>query len=221
MSAAKVYLAAGHQHGGKDPGAVANGFKEKDSNLVVLLKCKEELERHGVEVICNRTKDVEVSLEDKVLQANKSGAEIAVSFHSNAGGGDGFEAYYYTTSENGKKLASLCEYFVKRLGQNSRGLKSGNQLYFVKNTIMPAVLVESYFLDNKTDLKIGDSKAEQEAFGVAYAKAILEYLDIEWIEPKPNTIYRVQVGAFGIRKNAEALQAKLKALGYDAIIVAK
>ena len=215
----KVYLAAGH--GGADPGAVANNIKEKDSNLVVMLKCKAELERHGVEVICNREKDVEVSLADKVLQANKSGAEIAVSFHSNAGGGDGFEVYHYSTSVNGKRLASLCEHFVNQIGQNSRGLKSGNHLDFVKNTIMPAVLVESYFLDNKTDVKIGDTKAEQEAFGVAYAKAILEYFDIEWVEPKPDVIYRVQVGAFGIRKNAEALQAKLKALGYDAIIVTK
>ena len=179
-----VYLASGH--GGADPGAVANGMREKDSNLVVMLKCKSEMERHGVKVICNRTKDVEVSLADKVAQANKSDAEIALSFHSNAGGGDGFEVYYYSTSANGKKLAALCEKYVKQMGQNSRGLKSGNHLYFIKQTAMPAVLVESYFLDNKTDVKIGDTRAEQERFGVAYAKAVLEYLDIAY-KPKEET----------------------------------
>ena len=215
---AKVYLAAGH--GGEDPGAVANGFKEKDSNLVVMLKCKEELERHGVEVICNRLTDVEIGLAAKVEQANNSGADIALSFHANAGGGDGFEAYYYSTSANGKRLAGLCEKHVKAIGQNSRGLKSGDRLYFVKNTEMPAVLVESWFLDNKTDLQIGDTKAEQEKFGVAYAKAVLEYLGIEWTEPKAaDVLYKVQVGAFSIRKNAESLKRTLEALGYEPFIV--
>lgn len=214
-----VFLAAGH--GGADPGAVANGLKEKDINLVTMLRCKEELERHGVKVVCNRTSDIDVSLADKCAKANKSGAEIAVSFHANAGGGDGFEAFYYSTSTNGKRLAGLGEKYVKALGQNSRGLKSGNHLYFVKNTEMPAVLFESAFLDHSTDKKIIDTKAEQEKFGIAYAKAILEYLGIAYKEPvvKSDKIYRVQVGAFSVKSNAERLQAELKSKGYDAIIV--
>ncbi len=197
---------------------MGNGFEEKDSNLVVMLKCKEELERHGVDVVVNRTTDVEISLADKVAKANGSGAEIAVSFHSNAGGGDGFEVYYYSTSVNGKRLAGLCEKYVKQLGQNSRGLKSGDHLYFVKNTAMPAVLVESYFLDNQTDVQIGDTRAEQEAFGIAYAKAILEYLDIGWKQPESQGLYKVQVGAFSVRQNAEALKKELEGKGYSVII---
>ena len=185
-----------------------------------MLKCKEELERHGVEVVCNRTSDVEILLPDKCEKVNNSGADIAVSFHANAGLGDGFEVFYYTTSENGKKLAALCEKHVKTLGQNSRGLKSGNHLYFVKNTTMPAVLVESAFLDHITDKQIIDTKAEQEKFGVAYAKAILEYFGIAWTEPKEaDVLYKVQVGAFSIRKNAESLKRTLEALGYDPFIV--
>ena len=166
----------------------------------------------------NRTNDVEIELADKVAKANASKAEIAVSFHSNAGGGDGFEVYYYSSSDKGKKLAGLCEKYVEQIGQNSRGLKVGDHLYFIRNTTMPAVLVESYFLDHKTDVQMGNSKEKQEAFGVAYAKAILDYLGIAWKQPEVKGIYKVQVGAFSLRSNAEALKQDLEEKGYKAFI---
>lgn len=215
---AKVFLSAGH--GGSDPGAVGNGLYEEAINLNALLACQEELLRHGVTVVCSRTTDVDDPVQQEVQEANASGADIAVSFHANAGGGDGFEAFYYTTSSNGKKLAGLCEKHVKALGQNSRGLKSGNHLYFIRKTTMTAVLVESFFVDNATDKAIGDTEAEQKAFGIAYAKAILEYLGIAYKEKaSKDTIYRVQVGAYKDKKNAEQVQAALKDKGYPSIIV--
>lgn len=223
---AKVFLSAGH--GGSDPGAVAYGLKEKNINLNTLLACNEVLVRHGVTTILSRTKDEDDPVGQEVKEANASGADVAVSFHANAGGGDGFEAYYYTASSKGKELAALGEKYVKALGQNSRGLKSGNHLYFVKHTKMPAVLFESFFVDNDTDNDIGDTVAEQRAFGVAYAKAILEYLNIPYAESSAATdisgsdmMYRVQVGAFKDRKNAEKLASELKEKGYDAYITLK
>ena len=175
----KVFLSAGH--GGTDPGAVAYGLKEKDINLQTLLACKSELERHGVEVTCSRTTDENDKVVDEVKEANASGAELAVSFHANAGKGDGFEVYYWSTNINDKHLAELCEKYVKALGQNSRGLKTGNHLYWCKNTTMTSCLVESFFVDNDTDNNIGDTVAEQKTFGVAYAKAILEFLGITYV----------------------------------------
>jgi N-acetylmuramoyl-L-alanine amidase len=174
----KVFLSAGH--GGKDPGAVANGLLEKNINLDILLSCKSELERHGVTVVCSRVKDKNDAVGEEVKEANASGADIAVSFHTNAGGGDGSEAFYHTSSADGKRLAELGEKYVKALGQNSRGVKSGNKLAFVKNTKMVAVLFECAFIDNNTDVKIIDSANERKAFGVAYAKAILEYFGIDY-----------------------------------------
>lgn len=231
---AKVFLSAGH--GGSDPGAVGNGLKEKDINLQTLRACKAELEAHGVEVVASRTQDENDPVGQEVKEANASKADVAVSFHVNAGGGDGFEAFYHTSSAKGKKLAQLGDKYVKLLGQNSRGIKSGNHLYFVKNTDMTAVLFESFFIDSK-DKAIGDTLAEQKAFGVAYAKAILEYLGIPYggtkkkptetkkkptetkeKAPTTNTIYRVQVGAYSVKSNAEAMQRKLKAAGFDAYI---
>jgi N-acetylmuramoyl-L-alanine amidase len=175
---AKVFLSAGH--GGSDPGAVSNGLKEADVNLNTLLACQAELVKHGVTVVCSRVTNANDPVQEEVKEANASKADIAVSFHANAGGGDGFEAYYYKGCTKGFKLAELCEKHVKALGQNSRGLKSGNHLYFVKRTKMPAVLVESFFVDNATDKTIGDTVAEQKAFGVAYAKAIMEYLGVSY-----------------------------------------
>lgn len=219
----KVFLSAGH--GGSDPGAVKYGLKEKEINLQTLLACKAELERHGVQVVASRVKDENDPVSQEVKEEKASGADLAVSFHANAGGGDGFEAFYHTSNANGKKLAQLGEKYVKALGQNSRGIKSGNHLYFIKNTKATAVLFESFFVDNDLDNNIGDTVAEQKLFGVAYAKAILEYLGIKYkaqTEEKPTEtkkLYRVQAGAFTEKAKAEKLQKELKAKGYEAIIV--
>lgn len=215
----KVFLSAGH--GGTDSGAVSNGLYEKTINLNTLLACKNELERHGVTVVCSRIKDENDPVTEETKEANASGADLAISFHANAGGGDGFEAFYFNPSPKGKKLATLCEKYVKILGQNSRGVKDGNHLHFIRKTAMTAVLVESFFVDNDKDKCVGDTVAEHTAFGVAYAKAILEYFGIAYKENKPasNKMHRVQVGAYGDKSNAEAMKTKLEAAGFEAIIV--
>lgn len=220
---AKVFLSAGH--GGSDPGACAYGMKEKDINLQILLACNEVLVRHGVATVLSRTIDENDPVAQEVKEANASGANIAVSFHTNAGGGDGSESYYYPTDNNGKRLAQLCENYTQAIGQNSRGVKSGKNLYFVNGTRMTAVLCECGFIDNDTDNDLIDTVAEQKAFGVAYAKAILEYLGIAYVEPvvaSGSELYRVQVGAYRQKGNAEAMLEKVKAAGFtDAFITAK
>ena len=221
---AKVFLSAGH--GGSDPGAVSHGLVEKNINLNTLLACNEVLIRHGVTTVLSRSKDEEDPVNQEVKEANESGADLAVSFHANAGGGDGFEVFYWSTSSESKRIAQLGEKYVKALGQNSRGLKKGNNLRFINSTNMTAVLFESFFVDNDVDNNIGDTIAEQRAFGVAYAKAILEYFSItykESVTPKPpvssGKLYRVQVGAYRDKINAEKMLKKVKTAGFtDAFI---
>lgn len=143
--------------------------------------CEKELKRHGVEVIMGRTADVELTFEQEVAPANEKKAVIAIFPHVNAGGGDGAEVFYYPGSANGKKLATLCLKYIGEIGQNiNRGIKE-RAFYVLKYTNMPAILPEAFFIDNDKDNDIGDTKAEQEAFGVAYAKAALEYLGIKYI----------------------------------------
>lgn len=121
--AESIFLSAGH--GGMDPGATAFGLREKNINLRIMLAYRDELVRHGVKVFTSRTTDVNDAVDDEVREAIASGVDLAVSFHTNAGGGDGFEAYCNTDNADGVRLCRLAEKHVKALGQNSRGIKDG------------------------------------------------------------------------------------------------
>lgn len=228
--AKKVYIGVGH--GGTDPGAVANGFKEKDLNLVIAMACQDELARHGVLVKMSRTKDENESVASKVNECNAFAADLALDIHNNAGGGDGAEVFYSVNGGTGKTLAVNILDEVVKIGQNSRGIKtkknsSGSDYFgFIRTTKAPAVIVECAFVDNKTDMQILDTHTEQIAMGVAIAKGILKTLGVahKAEEPKaeqstPGKIFRVQVGAYRNRSGAEEVKKKLAAAGFDGIIV--
>ena len=203
-------------HGGSDPGATSNGLIEKNINLAMALACKSELERHGVLVGMSRSADEDDPVAQEVKECNAFQPDLAIDCHVNAGGGDGFEIFYWEGSKSGKRLSQYIESEVKSIGQNSRGLKSGKHLRFVNGTDCTAVLTEAFFIDNSLDRKIADSKAEQQQFGKAYARGILRYLGIEY--KKSTKLYRVQVGAFASKHNAELLAKELVAKGYHAYV---
>lgn len=219
----KVFIGVGH--GGSDPGA-RQYLVEKDVNLVMALACKEYLEANGVIVKMSRYKDENDSVTEEVNECNAFGPDLAVDVHNNAGGGDGFEAIFSITGGVGKTLAENIEREVIKIGQNSRGVKTrsnskgGDYYAFIRSTKCPAVILEGVFVDNATDVKIADTVAEQRSFGVAYAKGILKTLGItEKSKTEDKKLYRVQVGAFAIKSNAERLQKELESKGYNAIIV--
>ena len=218
----KVFIGVGH--GGSDPGAVANNVKEKDLNLSIALACRDLLKKHGVEVRMSREKDENDPIGEEVNECNAYGADFAVDIHNNAGGGDGGEVFYSHLGGKGKTLAENILAEIVKTGQNSRGIKTrvnsqGKDYYaFIRNTSCPAVIVECCFLDNATDLKILATESDRKAMGVAIAKGILKTLGIE-IQAEKSTLYRVQVGAYLIKANAEAMQKKIKAVGFDAFIV--
>lgn len=219
--AKKVFIGVGH--GGNDPGESYAGLIEKDINFVMALACKEELEHHGIIVRMSRTVDENDPVSQEVSECNQFNPDIALDCHNNSGKGDGFEIFYWPGSSDGLKLAKLIESEVKAIGQNSRGLKSGKHLRFINSTKCTSVLTEGFFLDNNVDNKIGDTVAEQKAFGKAYVKGILKYFGIAY---KPvsqssnssNKVYRVQVGAFKDSNNADKLAKELKEKGYDAYV---
>lgn len=215
----KVFISAGH--GGIDPGAVSGKLKEKDINLVEALECGKILAEHGVSVVYSRKKDENDPVEAEVKEANASRANLAVSFHTNAGGGDGCEFFYYSGDSKGKKLASLFWKHVKNLGQNAHGeepVRANKELMFLNSTIMTAVLCEGFFIDNKNDKTIGDTAKKQKAIGKAYANAILEFLGIKKETTKPKANYTVQVGAFASKEAAKKLLTELELKGYAGYI---
>lgn len=180
---ANVFIGVGH--GGKDPGAVGK-VREAAANLVIALALREELTRHGVYVGISRTQDENDPLAEEIKEANAFAPDVAIDVHNNAGGGDGFEVLVQTNryATDSKRLGNLIEQEVKKIGQNSRGLKTrkntaGTADYFgfLREVKCPAVIVEGFFVDSKDALDF-DTIAEQRALGVAYAKGVLKYLGI-------------------------------------------
>ena len=226
--AKKVFIGVGH--GGTDPGAVANGFKEKDLNLAIALVCQAMLARHGVLTKLSRSKDDSESLTEKINECNQFAPDLALDIHNNAGGGDGAEVFYHHKGGTGKKLAVNILGEIVKIGQNSRGVKTKinaqgvDAFAFIRNTTAPAVIVECAFLDNKKDLAIIDTTEEQANMGIAIAKGVLETLGVVYNElapVNPHTRYRVQVGAYSVKANAEAMLAKVKAAGFPDAYIAE
>lgn len=215
--AKKVFLGIGH--GGKDPGACANGFEEADLNLEIGLACRDELERHGVQVLMSRTKDENDPLADELKECNAFKPDLAIDIHNNAGGGDGAECFYHYKGGTSKTLAVNVLDAIKAIGQNSRGAKiklndQGKDYFgFIRETAAPAIICECAFVDNKTDIQIIDTAAERKTMGVAIAKGILKTLGIAYIENKPvdNTAaYKEKIAA--LEKSNAALTSEVNNL---------
>lgn len=181
----KVYWDAGH--GGSDPGAVANGLKEKDLAIkVVKYGCAYLKANYDCEVYQDITADSTTTISNR---ANKWGADLFVSVHFNAGGGDGWEGLVYSSAN--LKLGQTFEKRVKAVGQNSRGTKYRPDLNVLKSTNMKAILNEVAFIDNKTDIKDWDEDKELKVMGETLAKACVDWLGLK----KKTTTYTVKIPA--------------------------
>ena len=105
----KVVIDAGH--GGNDPGAIGrNGLKEKDVNLDIAERLSSFLRAEGVQTVLTRSTDKFIPLSTRVNIANKSGADLFISIHSNASRSrtlSGFEVYYVAPSVSDSKRAVL------------------------------------------------------------------------------------------------------------------
>ena len=219
---AKVFLGVGH--GGNDSGAVKY-LVEKTINLEIAIHCRNLLLSNGIRVLLSREKDENDPLIEEIQECNAFSPDLAVDIHSNAGGGDGFEAFYYHGGGKSKELAQNIEKEVIAIGQNSRGLKTklnaqGKDYFgFIRQTKAPAVIVEGFFVDNEIDSKENQNKLKE--FGEAYARGILKTLGVKEITPNEidtDKIFKVQVGAFKDKKHADNLKNNLNNLGFEAFI---
>ena len=188
--AKRVYVGIGH--GGHDSGAVGNGFKEKDLTLSIGKYCNERLKQYGIETKISRTTDCDSSINSKVAASNAFKADVCMDIHINAGGGDGSEVYYSHISSNGKKLAQAIVDSTKKIGQNTRGIKTkldtdGTDYFgMIRMTDAPAVLVECAFIDS-SDVQIINTDAKRKIFGYAIADGVASYLGVKMPTAKPTT----------------------------------
>ena len=217
----KIYINPGHSD--RDPGAV--GYEtERTLNVKVSAYMNADL-LANYECETRMNPGTMGGLYDICNDANKWGADLLVSNHFNAAGGDGYEALVY--SEKRRELGEIFEKYVKEIGQNSRGVKIRTGAVVLRDTNMPAVLNEGAFVDNLKDIQDWNEDHELKKMGEAYSKAAAEYLGLtkkeQPVKPaQPETtgkLYRVQVGAYSIKANAEAMLKKLKTAGFiDAFI---
>ena len=177
----KFFVIIDPGHGGPDPGAIGiGGIRETDVVLEVSKIVEKLLSEKGVKVKLTRKNEIDLDLPPRVSFANNSNADIFVSIHANASRGksrdiNGLETFYYR-GYKGRLLAKRIQKQILRVspGSPDRGVKQG-RFYVIKNTRMPAVLVEIGFLTGRLDSRRLEKAAHRKRIAYAIAKGILEY----------------------------------------------
>lgn len=174
-----VILDAGHGLP-KDPGAIGlDGTKESDLNYTLTMKTKKELEARGVKVLLTRTdKNQFKTLQQRVnfaMSHDESDAYVSIHHNShNKQTAMGAQIHYDYYNSNGEKLAEKLHKPVADAVQTQDRGKIKSDFYTKRITNQPAVIVETAFLSNKSDLE--KAKANQDQIAKALAQSILEYV---------------------------------------------
>ncbi|GMK37108.1 hypothetical protein PCCS19_01610 [Paenibacillus sp. CCS19] len=184
-----VVLDAGH--GGTDPGAQGFGIVEKDKALAIALKVRDRLlAQYVVQVKMTRDTDIFIPLQERAEMANNWRADYFVALHHNASGGRGFESFVYTGTrlkESGKKQdvvhAAIMAY-LSTVGVNDRGKKEAN-FAVIRETKMPAILIENLFVDNAIDTALLNNPAVVDKLCDAIALGIGQALQLAAVPVVP------------------------------------
>ena len=177
--------------------------------------CKIALERSGVDVMLMHDE----SMQTKCAESNTFDADLHVPIHTNAFNGtvSGTRMFCFNDSGNGMRA---CKAIFNRLAPitpgTSENIRVDASLYEVRVPAAPTAYIEVDFHDVPEVAKwiIGNT----ELIGETIAHGICDYLGVAFKEAS-KTIYRVQVGAYAVKANADKMLAKLKSDGYDGFIV--
>lgn len=164
-----------------------------------------------------------IAVEDRCKAANEWGADFCLSLHHNANqgkpwNGGGVTIFSNPGSVKGRQYRDAIYDAVIAAGnlRGNRATPKQEKAYIaLKQTKAPAVLVEYGFMDSKTDVPVILTEEYAKAVGYATMEAIAQ---VAGLRKKPQ-LYRVQVGAFSDRKNAENLLESMENLGFNGLIV--
>lgn len=166
---ATVFLDAGH--GGVNPGATFEGRKESDDVLDLTLAVGNILEENGIDVAYSRTTDIYESPWQKAAEANASGADWFVSLHRNSSvypeQYSGVETLVYAKGLRSERLAENINRELENVGFINLGISERPNLVVLRETEMPAVLVEVGFINTARDNEIFDTKFYEVANAIA------------------------------------------------------
>ena len=178
-------------HGGKDPGAMSPTRQdkprliEKELTLDIAFRLKRLLEQVGYKVLMTRTDDTYVPLPTRVAIANSVQAHAFVSIHLNSypqpGGQWGTEVYYWTP-QSYPLAESVYRHLLALLGRKGNGIRQ-RQLYVVRNTNMPSVLVEACYLNHPEEEELLRDEGFRERIALAICRGIMEFFgDLRTLE---------------------------------------
>lgn len=184
-----IVIDAGHNYEGMDTGARNEelDIHEEDITWQIADKLAKLLENMGYNVIMTReTQKSSIantsttdSLKARVRLAHEKLADLFISIHCNIGGGNGAETYCFSTNSYAGYLAKLIQQNISDETElYDRGVKTA-EFYVIKYTRMPAVLVETGFMDSEKDIKILTSEKGQKKIAQAIADAVDEYANTE------------------------------------------
>lgn len=170
-------------HGDGDPGGIgATKKQEKSFNLSLAIKVEKLLKKESAfQVVLTRHDDTFIPLSDRATIANKAGADAFVSIHANIAPGKptvrGTETYYYTG--NGKTLANVMhKHLVQATGFTDRKVKYASYKV-LRETAMPATLLEVGFLSNAAEESILFSDSFQNRVAQAIVDGLKEYFGVK------------------------------------------
>ncbi len=189
LSPFTVVIDAGH--GGSDNGAVSGDAKEKDINLALALKVKQLSPEYHINVLLTRQtdelaggkSDIRASLEYRVEMAKENKADLFVSLHvNNAGGGQpahGFSAFVSQDNahyaESAKLGSALLDAVKPSYAADDNLHQLTDRVYVLRETPMPAVLLECGFIDNPADLAFIRDGQNQETIARDILQGIQRY----------------------------------------------
>lgn len=172
LSFTTVVIDAGH--GGRDGGAVWNGLLERDLTLDVAKRLDSVLRARGVRTVMTRKSNTTVELADRSIIANRYRSSVFASIHFNAcrdRSASGIETHY--RSSRGKELAVAVQRSLDKRVTGINRKVSYADYKVLRETKMPAVLVECGFISNKKEAKLCASPAHRQKLAEAIASGIL------------------------------------------------
>lgn len=176
-------------HGGTDPGASSiTGKKEKDLAISVASKLNNSLREKGYNTLMTRDTDVFVDLYERARIANNNNGDIFISIHGNSFTNNkaikGIEVYYWPKDKSKIKeeeqyplAKSVFDELLKATGAASRGVKT-NPYVVIRETKMPAILIETGFLTNPEEEKLLYTEEYQNKMVEGIVKGIENYFEI-------------------------------------------
>ena len=215
--AKKIYLSPSNQNGNLYKG---QGTNEMEQCNRIAEAAEKHLKRNGFEV---KRAPKGQDMWDSIKESNEWGADLHIPIHTNAGGGEGTVVFVYSKGAANMKYATPIYNAVQAVspGKTDYGVREYAELAELNGTSATAVYIECEFHDNATLAKWIIDHVDE--LGEAIVKGVCKadgktYKAEQPPAPKSDVFYRVQVGAFNEKANAEAMAKKLEKAGYDTIV---